>query len=249
MEQWYISNIDPNAAELARKYGLGLEIADFCIPWNMDDSFPQTDEAVKKAIEGVPRRTLHGPFNELFPCAIDPQARALAKRRFKQAVNLAERYGVSKVVLHGGFNERLYYPCWYTEQSILFWKDFAQEIPENVTVCLENVLEGTPDMLLDIVEGTDSDRIGLCLDVGHVNAYSEVPVSEWIRLWSGRLSHLHIHNNDGSADTHSSLTEGTLSIPDILTQTREISPDATFTLELSDAEESVEWLVENGFFK
>ena len=164
-------------------------------------------------------------------------------------MTLARRYGADKAVLHGGFNPRMYYPCWYTEQSILFWKSFLPEIPAGVTVCVENVLEPTPESLLAIAEGVDDPGLRLCLDIGHVNAYSSVPAEDWIRAWGKRLSHLHIHNNDGTADTHSPLLKGTLDIPGLLQTLREVSPDATCTLELPDAEESVRFLAEKGEFR
>lgn len=243
MDGWYLSTIDPRAGQVARAYGLGLEIADYCTPWNLDENFPDTDRAVREKLRGIPGRILHGPFNELFPCAVDPKARALARERFRQAMALAVRYGASKVVLHGGFHPRLYYPCWYTEQSVLFWKDFVPEIPAGVTVCLENVLEPTPEMLLQIVTGVGSEKIALCLDVGHVNAYSPIPVSEWITRYGSRMGHLHIHNNDGSADTHSPVNAGKLDIQALVRQARAASPGVSFTLELPQAEESVRWLM------
>lgn len=246
---WYLSTIDPRACELAQKYGLGVEIAEFCTPWNLDENFAETDEALSRKLTGIRNRILHGPFNELFPCAIDPKARALAFDRFRQTMTLARRYGADKAVLHGGFNPQMYYPCWYTEQSILFWKSFLPEIPAGVTVCVENVLEPTPESLLAIAEGVDDPGLRLCLDIGHVNAYSSVPAEDWIRAWGKRLSHLHIHNNDGTADTHSPLSKGTLDIPGLLQTLREVSPDATCTLELPDAEESVRFLAEKGEFR
>lgn len=244
MKNWYLSTIDPQARETALRYGLGLEIADFCIPGSLDGDFPAADRAVLAKLDGIPRRVLHGPFNELFPCAVDPKARALAADRFRQAVTLAARYGADKVVLHGGFHPTLYYPCWYYEQSVLFWKAFLPEIPAGVMVCLENVLEDTPDMLAEIVEAVGSEKIALCLDVGHGNAYSRVPLPEWITRYGSHLCHLHIHNNDGSADTHSPLTQGTLDIPALVQLARAVSPDATFTLELPEAEESVRWVAD-----
>lgn len=52
-ERFYISTIDPNAADTAREYGLGLEIAEYCTAWNMDREFPETDAAVREKLEGV----------------------------------------------------------------------------------------------------------------------------------------------------------------------------------------------------
>ncbi len=241
--KFYLSTIAPDAAEVARQYGLGLEIAEYCTAWNMDEEFTQTDAVVRKRLEGIPKRVLHAPFNELFPCAIDPKARALAKERYLQAMYLAERYGAEKVIIHGGYNPRIYYPVWYVERSVLFWKAFLQET--DMSIVLENVLEETPDMLLDIVKGVDDPRLRLCLDVGHANAYSKIPVIDWLTEWAPYLSHFHIHNNDGSCDSHSALEQGTIPMKEFLLATQELRPDASITLEVMEAEPSVKWLEEN----
>lgn len=250
MTEWlYLSTIDPAAGDTARQYGLGVEIASFCTAWNLDEHLPETRKALEPTLAGISRRVLHGPFNELFPCAIDPKARELARYRYRQAIALAQAYGAEKVILHGGFNPWFYYPQWYQEQSILFWKEFIREIPENMTVCLENVLEPEPQMLLSVVRAVDDGRLRLCLDVGHVNAYSKIPVQEWLETSAAFLSHLHIHNNDGTGDTHSPLYFGTIPIKELLAKARKLCPEATATLELTESLPSVRWLLEEETWK
>lgn len=243
-EQFYISTIAPDAAEATRKHGLGLEIAEYCTAWNMDERFPETDFAVRQKLEGITKKMLHAPFNELFPCAIDPWARVLAARRYRQALELAVQYGSEKVIIHGGYNPWIYYPEWYVEQSILFWKEFLADAPD-VQIVLENVLEKTPDLLLDIVKGVKHSRIKLCLDVGHVNVYSTIPVMDWLTQWAPYLSHFHIHNNDSSRDSHSALNQGTIPMEELLQKAIQLCPDATFTLEVMEAEPSMSWLEDN----
>lgn len=239
----YISTIASDAAELARKYGFGLEIAEFCTAWNMDEKFREVHPNVQEKTAGISGRILHAPFNELFPCAIDKKARALAAERYRQAIQLAKSYGAAKVVVHGGYNPWIYYPVWYVEQSVLFWKAFLQEAP-GVQIVLENVLEEEPGMLLDIVTGVDHPDLRLCLDIGHVNAYGKVPVMQWLESWKDYLSHFHIHNNDGSWDTHSALNNGSIPMREFLDRAAALCPDATLTLELMEADPSVRWLLE-----
>lgn len=241
MNEFYISTIAPDGAQVARSHGLGLEIAEYCTAWNMDQRFPETDAAVRQKLEGVAKRVLHAPFNELFPCAIDPRARALAAERYRQAIALAKGYGATKVIIHGGYHPRIYYPMWYAEQSILFWRDFLKNDP-GVSIVLENVLEETPDMLLDIVRGVADPRLRLCLDVGHVNVYSNIPVMDWLTQWSPYLSHFHIHNNDGSWDSHCPLQHGTIPMKALLEKAGALCPDASVTLEVTQAQPSVNWL-------
>lgn len=240
----FLSTIDPNARDIALRYGLGLEIAEYCTAWNMDEQFPQTDALVRRKLEGIPERILHGPFNELFPCAIDPKVREVARQRYLQAIDLARGYGAKKIVIHGGYNPWLYYPVWYTEQSVVFWKAFMDDVPEDVEIVLENVLEEEPEMLLTILRQVDCPRLGMCLDIGHVNAYSKIPVSRWIETIGTWIRHFHIHNNDGSRDSHSPLPEGTIPMEEIWAQIGSACPGATVTLELTDSASSVRWLRE-----
>lgn len=246
LSQLYLSTIDPEAGDIARANGVGIEIAEFCTAMNADTLFAQANRRVLSQIREVPRRVLHGAFNELFPCAIDPLARALASYRYAQALELTRRYGARKLVLHGGYSPRLYYPCWYVEQSVVFWREFLEKQGEDFEICLENVMEEEPDMLLSIVRQVDDPRLTLCLDVGHVNHYSRLPAMQWLEQYGGRLSHLHLHNNDGSADSHSPLHRGSLPMAELI---RRIDHSATATLELIEIGDSLLWLRENGLLE
>ena len=243
-ENIYLSTIAADAAEIARKYSFGLEIAEYCTAWNMDEEFPQTDAVVRQKLTGIENRILHAPFNELFPCAIDKKARALASNRYRQAIDLAKTYGAKKVVIHGGYNPWIYYPVWYVEQSILFWKEFLQDDP-GVEIVLENVLETDPRWLLDIVKGVDNENLQMCLDIGHVNAYSPIDLMDWLETCAPCISHFHIHNNDGTQDRHNPLNDGTMDIKAFLYQAEILCPSATYTLELMEDTPSVRWMKEN----
>lgn len=242
-EKLYISTIASDSYVVAQKYGLGIEIANFCTAWNMDDNFIETDRQLKCKLDGIDRRLLHAPFNELFPCAIDKKARDLATFRYKQAIALTEQYNVSKVIIHGGYNPYIYYPEWYVEQSVLFWKDFIKQLPETVHIALENTLEQSPELLLDIVKGVNDSRMRICLDIGHANVYSKIPVLEWIEHCEEYISHFHIHNNDATCDSHSELEQGSISMKKLLAIAEKLCPDATYTIEMMNAETSVQWIM------
>lgn len=239
----YLSTTDENAHLLAKQYGLGVEIAEYCTAWNLDEKLPETDARVREKLVGIENRILHGPFNELFPCAIDPLAGKLAAYRYRQAAERAKAYSAEKLVLHGGYNPRIYYREWYVAQSVAFWREFFRQDP-GIEIVLENVLEETPDMLLEIIQGVDRENFRMCLDVGHVNVYSKVPVQAWVETCAPWLSHFHVHNNDGSWDTHSPLMEGTIPIGPLMKDIRRLCPEATVTLELLDGSASVPWLLE-----
>lgn len=244
-EKIYISTIATDALRVAKQYGFGIEIAEYCTAWNMYEKFAGVDGMVKKKLDGISRSVLHAPYNELFPCAIDPKARELAASRYRQAVDLAKRYGCTKVIIHGGFNPWIYFPVWYTEQSIIFWKEFLENDP-GVEIVLENVLEREPAWLLDIVKGVDDPRLGMCLDIGHVNAYSNIPVKDWLETCAPYTDHFHVHNNDGTRDQHNALNDGTIPMKEFLLRAEELRPNATFTMELMKDEPSIAWMAGNG---
>ena len=71
-DQLFLSTIAPDAAEEARRYGLGLEIAEYCTAWNMDEQFESANAAVTKELTGVGRRLFHAPFNEMNSDRVSP---------------------------------------------------------------------------------------------------------------------------------------------------------------------------------
>ena len=242
-EQLFLSTIDPNAGKTAREYGLGVEIAEYCTAVNMDRLYPQTKPKADEQTADVPRRIFHGPFSELYPCAIDPLARDLTMQRFLQSAVLAEAYGARKLIFHGGFLPNVYYPCWYTEQSVPFWKNFLKRLPGNMEICVENVMESDPQWLLDIAAGVNSPRLRLCLGVGHANVCSQIPVETWLKTLAPWIDHFHIHNNDRSFDTHSPLASGSIPMKEFLQCAQLMCPQATYTLEMTDVAPEVRWLL------
>ena len=70
-ENIYLSTIASDAPFFARKYGFGLEIAEYSTAWNMDRRFDVTDSRVRESLKGISRSIFHAPINELFPCAVD----------------------------------------------------------------------------------------------------------------------------------------------------------------------------------
>lgn len=247
-EQLYISTTADDASVLAQKYGLGLEIADFCTPYNMDILFEKYNRIVREKMRGVSRFTFHASYNELCPAAIDPLIREMTRRRFRQAVRLALNYDINKIVIHSGFIPQVYFPEWFVPESVKFWRSFLAEVPEDITICLENVMELSPDMLPDIVRQVNDDRLRLCLDIGH--AFSRVPsrpLKEWTDAFAPFLAHVHIHDNDGEHDSHRPLGQGKIDMRRVLDEISVLVPTATFTIENMHAADSIAWLRDNSY--
>ena len=249
-QKLHISSIDYDCRSYAVKYGLGLEIAEFCWAQHIDKERERHIKNAACQIEGIDNLWFHAPFAELAPCAIDPRARELARLRYRQAIEIAQRLGINCIVIHGGYIPLVYFPETYVEKSICFWREFLQIVPYDFTIALENVMEPDPAMLVEIVSEINDERLGLCLDVGHANCpTSTLPPLEWISPMAPYLKHMHIHNNSGRHDTHNCLDDGTIPIREILDKTLELCPEATFTIENMYCERSLEWLHSQGFLE
>ena len=194
-EKIYIAGVAPDCRAQALRWGLGVESDLFCTAANLED--PESIRLEAALVQGIPRRIVHGPFNELCPAAIDPMVRQVTRLRYEQALAMARRMGTGRLVLHSGYIPLIYFPEWFIEQSAAFWQEFLQDKP------------------------ADTER-----------------------LWAPYLAHTHLHNNDGSWDTHSPLGEGTIPMEHILELLAELAPRATWTLETRTAAESCRWLAE-----
>ena len=126
-QRLHLSGMDSHAPELARKWGLGLEVTDFCYAPMLDD--PATLPAVREKMAGIDHFWLHAPFAELAPCAVDPLVREVTARRYRQALSAARQLGIRRLVIHSGYIPLVYFPEWFTEQSVAFWREFLPEVP------------------------------------------------------------------------------------------------------------------------
>ena len=242
-ERLFLSTIADDAVQTAREFGLGVELAQFCLAENMDKTPPDVQASLDAALE-VPRRVLHAPFAELCPAAIDPLVRAVAKRRFLQAAALAKRYGAEKMVVHSGFIPLVYYPEWFAPQSAAFWREFLNDV-DGLTLCIENVMETSPDALRQVAEQVNDPRLRICFDVGHAFCQSG-ELAPWLDALAPYSSHVHLHNNHGTFDEHLGLPDGTLDMAAVIRQLEALAPQATYTLEVRSARASVEWLLKEG---
>lgn len=244
-EKLHISGMDSRAPSLARRWRLGCEDITFSYAPMLDD--PAALPQASNRVAGLSRLWLHAPFAELIPCAIDPNVRANAMARFRQTTALAARLGVRRIVVHGGFIPYVYFPEWYVEQSICFWKEFLADAPDDLLLAVENVMEPGPEMLVEIARGVDDPRLGLCLDVGHANTVvSKTPPADWLAPMLPDLRHVHLHDNHGALDEHLPLGAGTIDFAPILAALA-AHPDITITLENQDILPSLQYLQANGW--
>lgn len=169
-------------------------------------------EKLLSRLEYAPSLSIHAPFMDLSPGAVDSKAREITMERFNQVMDIASVLKPKVVVFHSGYEKWKYaldIDLWL-EKSLMTWHDIVERaLKMNTKVAIENIFEDSPDNLRMLVEKVGSPFFGLCFDTGHFNLFSRVPLEEWIRQTGRHITALHIHDNDKTRDAHLSPGSGT----------------------------------------
>jgi len=197
--------------DLFLHYGINPEIG-------LDAAF--LEQADREAMEKVAHLfakagrtiTLHGPFMDLAPGGLDERIREVSVSRMHETMELVPLFNARSVVFHAGYDDRRYHTQrqQWLARSQATWEPLTRRAEElGVVIHLENVYERTPDMILCLMEAISSENLGFCLDVGHMNAFAETPLVEWLSALGPYLKEIHLHDNIGKGDEHAPVGSGT----------------------------------------
>ncbi len=233
---------------------IGLETIQFSVSDNLDH-FQETLKKEKEVLECLdyPRLTIHGPFMDMNPMSYDSCIQQVTMDRFNQAWEAAICLGAEKIVYHSGMIPTVYYLEGWAERMADFWNRFLDHKPaDGPAVCMENVLDRKAQPFLDVCRQVKYPNFGICLDVGHVNCYSEDSIETWLELLKGRIRHVHVHDNDGVRDLHRAVGKGTVNWEAVLQELVRYNKNLTWTIECAEAgslESSRQYLENNLAFE
>jgi sugar phosphate isomerase/epimerase len=232
--------------DFLRNNKMGIEVYSPPVDLNNLDEYHKT---ISGYIEGMSGVSMHGTSYDMAYTSNDPLIMEVVNKRFIQSIQAASFHKINYLVFHSAYRpffgiKGTSLERWYVKASIDFWKGFISNIPDGMTVLLENVEDNDPEVLLEIIEGINSPKIGFCFDAGHAHAYSSVPLSEWVKVLGRKINHVHLSDNDGKNDLHLPLGKGNLplvsTIHDIF---KYADNEIPFILEC-DIPSSVRWLKE-----
>jgi sugar phosphate isomerase/epimerase len=205
--------------------------------WDYDDPDRVDKIARSCAHLGLAIVSLHGPFYSHVDDAKagrwltlyheDSSVRAMALAELKKVLWTAAEIGGPMVVVH--------------------WEETGQGRDElgrlveaageaGVRIALENShnrAEASVGTLLDVLERFDSEApVGLCFDTGHAHMAEDDLLSA-LRAAASRLLSFHVHDNDGSDDSHLVPYRGSIDWEAFAGSVRELGLEKRpFTLEL-----------------
>jgi sugar phosphate isomerase/epimerase len=237
------------ACALCIREGLGIEIQSF---WDTDriEEFPRLVRDHLRLLQGLTPRAFHGHFADLNGGSHDALIRETSRIRLLSGMHWAREIAATRVVFHGGYVPGASPPRSWIPRMTAFWHGLLRDAPVGMHFLLENQLDPGPEILRDLVDAIDDDRVGICLDVGHAHCNSRVPVPPWVQVLGARIGHVHLHDNDGNKDQHLALGAGTLPLRESLAALDDHAPEAAWVLESSPNgwQASLDWLRQGGFW-
>jgi len=209
-----IKDVNAFKHEIFLEDQIGIEIQTF--PQDiMDENNDQLIKLWKEKLVGFDGTiSLHGSSFDLNPGNTDKKILEVTKYRYLQSVNLGKQLGAKYLIFHSQINpfpKVKHIRNKKLNNQIDFWNNLlSNHIPKDITVLLENEYDESPDELLRLIEGIDHDNIGVCLDVGHVLAYSSSDLQNWFSQLKDYIKYIHLHWNDGQSDAHEAPREENL---------------------------------------
>lgn len=187
---------------------------------------------LKKSLDYDPSLSIHAPFMDLSPGAIDPKVRAVTIERFLLMFDIAEILEPKSIVFHSGYEKWRYaldVNLWL-EKSIKTWNVLIRKaVQRNIKVVIENVFEDEPSNLRMLMERIGSEHFGICFDTGHCNLFSTTPLDDWLGQLKPYILELHLHDNNRRADDHLAIGDGTFNFDLLFSSLKD--KDLIYTIE------------------
>lgn len=188
------------------------------------------------------RYTVHAPTTDINIASIREPIRHASVSLIGEVCGKAAEIGATCMVVHPGFSpwiemfDRSHKALRHSLRALAAVQD-----EHGVPIAIENmgswqVCHFRDPALLPVLE---EEGLSFCLDVGH--AHVNGMLMEFLSAM--RPAHVHLHDNDGSADAHMALGRGTVDLREILPL---LPRDSAWILEMPQ----VEWLDQSiGYLK
>lgn len=186
------------------------------------------------------RPTVHAPFFDLSPGAMEPMVRQITLQRLTQALQAAGHLGAHLMVVHPGY-DRWRYPnlamAWADHAAVTFAPLVAMAEQLDCRLALENIYEEKTETLTALVDRIDSPWFGHCFDIGHWRLFGRLPQEQWLANIAPRLLHLHLHDNHGQNDDHLPVGEGAIDFAPLFRALAGMPAAPSITLEAHNPDE------------
>ena len=251
------NNIE-ESLKLASEYNAAFEYNDFFEAEILADSklMEERIHFYQNLGRDTSRDTLHGAFFDVTIHSDDPEIRDISRKRVIQSMDAAKALGVRGVIFHTNFIPNFnvdYYCKQWQQRNIDFWQKILHKYPKH-EVFIENMFDMEPDMLVNLARDFENmdghDRIGVCFDYAHSNAFGDGG-EEWMRSLSPYIKHMHINDNDRVNDLHLPMGDGIIDWQEFNRQLEAYDVHASVLVEIKGADKqrkSLEYMKREGIY-
>lgn len=190
---------------------------------------------------------IHGPFFGLDIASMDRHISEFSADCLMKGIEVTAALGGRVMVVHTG-----YVPLFSKggrRHWMRNWGERSKPIIEKasdcgVTIALENTWDDRPEILLRLRELSGSDNVKFCLDTGHVNCFSRLPLRYWWEAIGKNVRVIHLHDNFGDSDDHNVPGNGTFDFNELGGYLKNMKKMPLLDLEVSweEREKSREYL-------
>ncbi len=205
---WY--DLKDRYLDLFLHHGIQPEIGleGLCLYEESEDEFKRVASILKAKQLSC---TLHAPFFDLAPGALDPKILQASRNKLRKAARLIEIFQPKSMVCHLNFeeNKQGYKMAEWLQAAHATWQELTGIARvQDCILMLENTYENNTEAHETILTKLDSDNAKFCLDVGHLMSFAKTPWQDWLPRLSPWLGQLHLHDNNGETDQHLGLGLG-----------------------------------------
>jgi len=192
------------ALDVAKQFDYNLEIVAFARAQILDKGWEELLEEHKDKLQGFRGSiSIHGIITDILIHSTDSKIQEVSKNRVYHCLDISKALGAQFVVFHSNFNPLLkferYYRNW-VEKHTDFWSEVTSKY--DFIILLENMWEPTPEIFRILLDEVKSPRLKICLDTGHANIYSKIPIKDWIGCLGKDIPYMHVDDNLGDIDNH-----------------------------------------------
>lgn len=190
----------------------------------VDEGLHELDSKKVELIERFVRErdltlSVHGPFADINIASTSPLIRAAIIRRLKKSMRLSARLNPEFWIFHPGVRSAVsdIFPGLDWEINMSSVRELLKEARRyGIKILIENTPRTFPFLIRYAEDlkifyqqlGDEGRDLGIAFDVGHANICGQI--NEMIRLFYDKIVHTHLHDNNGSMDTHMGIGFGSI---------------------------------------
>ena len=166
--------------------------------------------------------SIHAPISDINIASLNERIREDSVLEILSTAESAMNLDIGLITIHPGLTPMAvpYMEEKAVQQAKKSLRSLDRIIQQyGITLALENMpafpfmLGRSAEEMKELLDGTE---LRVCLDIGHANTTDEI--DNLIDAFKDRFANIHIHDNNGDADSHMVIGEGSIDFPSVISK-------------------------------